>query len=599
LKTNNKIQEEKSKSKFHDFYDRIEMSIKGKIYKSVLYSFIIFIIITFISANYLVNHYFEALVRSQSENISFQKWRTVSFGILNGWNLPISMSSICIYDGSHLVLEMGENCQQVHNDSIYRFLNGKNVNFVLSQFKFMGKLNKSLWFIIILIPIIFYFIIYAIYYFFKRSESSINEKDLINFFDSFDQDQKNLSVIEQKLHEKTNEIIMLRNNDVLVNMASQVSHDIRSPLAALSMVTKHLEQIPEDDRIIIRESIERIKDIANTLLDQTRNQSFKKDVILQDQNKTDLVVLEKCLIPYLLESIVSEKRIQYRGKYNINILLNQNENSYGLFSEINKNEFKTLISNIINNSVEAIEKNQTESDNLNFKGDINIYVSKKNDLSINIEINDNGIGIPAEIINNLGSRGMTFGKEKGNGLGLFHAINTIEKYEGEIHFYSEWKKGTKIEISLPEKVRPDWFMESLRIFPHQIIVILDDDLTIHKIWEKRFSEEEFLKQDTKIYHFANSKDLINLYYSNLKMSQNEVLFLLDFELIKDEFNGLELIEKLDISKNSILVTSRFEDKLVLDKVKSIGLKLLPKSMAEIIPLRLEKIRDSFLENNPS
>jgi len=51
-------------------------------------------------------------------------------------------------------------------------------------------------------------------------------------------------------------------------LANQVAHDIRSPLASLLMIVKSCNQIPEPDRIALREAAIGIGDIANNLLHQ-------------------------------------------------------------------------------------------------------------------------------------------------------------------------------------------------------------------------------------------------------------------------------------------------------------------------------------------
>jgi hypothetical protein len=52
----------------------------------------------------------------------------------------------------------------------------------------------------------------------------------------------------------------------LGQMAAQVAHDIRSPLAALDMVLEEISSLPEDLRLIVRRAVGRIKDISNNLL---------------------------------------------------------------------------------------------------------------------------------------------------------------------------------------------------------------------------------------------------------------------------------------------------------------------------------------------
>ncbi|MBI5139339.1 hypothetical protein HZA26_01880 [Candidatus Nomurabacteria bacterium] len=53
-------------------------------------------------------------------------------------------------------------------------------------------------------------------------------------------------------------------------ITAQVAHDIRSPLAALNVIEKDLACLPEEVRIILRGAINRIRDIANGLLQKNR-----------------------------------------------------------------------------------------------------------------------------------------------------------------------------------------------------------------------------------------------------------------------------------------------------------------------------------------
>ncbi|MHA0111710.1 hypothetical protein ACXYUI_32175, partial [Klebsiella pneumoniae] len=65
---------------------------------------------------------------------------------------------------------------------------------------------------------------------------------------------------------------------------------------------------------------------------------------------------------------------------------------------------------------------------------------------------------------------------------------------------------------------------------------------------------------------------------------DKFLFLFDYELLNQSFTGLDLIEKLAISKKSILVTSYYEDPKVKERTAKIKLRLIPKSIAAFIPI---------------
>jgi signal transduction histidine kinase len=157
------------------------------------------------------------------------------------------------------------------------------------------------------------------------------------------------------------EIVRLRNVEVehvkfsaLHRLAQQVSHDIASPLSALEMVSSQLASLPEDTRIIIRNSINRIRDISHSLLKKDKGKTFLNSTTLLDREEGSSS--EVTLLSPVLESVIAEKRVQYRDYLKINIFFDQTRESYGLFSKIDIVDFTRSISNLINNSIELCRK---------------------------------------------------------------------------------------------------------------------------------------------------------------------------------------------------------------------------------------------------
>ncbi|MBT4790090.1 MAG: HAMP domain-containing histidine kinase, partial [Halobacteriovoraceae bacterium] len=156
----------------------------------------------------------------------------------------------------------------------------------------------------------------------------------------------------------------------------QVSHDIRSPLAALSIAIKDIDNLPESTRLIVRSSVQRIQDIANNLITKTSSET--------QSNPEKNVAL---LLQSSLEEILSEKRLQYRSKVKVHIEGNFHS-GFGLFSNVNNTSLKRIISNLVNNSVEALHDGA---------GKISLTLRRENDFAI-IEIQDNGTGIPSRVL---------------------------------------------------------------------------------------------------------------------------------------------------------------------------------------------------------
>lgn len=398
------------------------------------------------------------------------------------------------------------------------------------------------------------------------------------------------SIIESELTLVKNEVEKAAGLKVMAEIASQVSHDIRSPLSVLNMIISQISNISEEKRILLRTSVNRINDIANTLLERSKEQvtnnstnSFRNSEPFSGSDYK----LEVELIPPLIESIVSEKRTQYRDKINIEIDSDIND-SYGAFAKINIAEIKRVLSNLIVNAVESIS-------DTNGKVELNLVLETE---FLIIIIKDNGKGMPEYILNRLGEMGVTHGKEgsqSGSGLGLYHAKQTVNKCGGEFLVKSELGKGTLIMLKFPRVQAPDWFVARLILKPKQIIISLDDDSTIHGIWKERIQSLNAFQNQIEFLSFTSGLEFKTWFLKqkvfNSFFSLNSFLFLFDYELLNQKQTGLEIIEELAIEEKSILVTSRYEEGFIRSKCQSLKVKLLPKMMASLIPIELAKSKE--------
>lgn len=347
-------------------------------------------------------------------------------------------------------------------------------------------------------------------------------------------------------------------------IASQVSHDIRSPLASLKVVLDDLDSLPETTRTILRMSINRIQDIANNLLLKNRNE--------KNDSKPAVTLISICL-----EEIVTEKRLEYRSNLGISITGDYSD-SYGLFAKIDRTGLKTIISNCINNSIEAFENN---------RGKIKISLKVKEDF-IKVTVKDNGNGIPKKIIDKIGTEGFSHGKEKskksGSGIGIYNAIKAVKSWGGDLWFESEDGYGTTVSIMLPKHNHPKWFLPKVSLTSKMAVVVLDDDEGIHNLWSKRFSSLRFDNNSITELHFSTPEEIES--WVNTRASKyDKVVYLCDLELIGHDKSGLDIIENLKL-KDAVLVTSHFAEKDVLERCDKLGVKMIPKPMAGDVPIEI-------------
>jgi signal transduction histidine kinase len=390
--------------------------------------------------------------------------------------------------------------------------------------------------------------------------------------------EKNEIVILKKMFESylrekiklQQQALDLKATEEMAKISSQVAHDIRSPLAALNAVASQLYALPEELRILVRSAIQRIEDITHDL-------STKK----YKEQETDFIDKEVStqLISGLIEGLVSEKRIQFRDKQGLVIDASNSSEAYGLFAKINIVEFKRVLSNLINNSVEAMGN----------KGNIDVIL-RSFDGDVQVIVRDDGIGIPKDVLSKLTERGVSFGKEKfeksGSGLGLFHAKETVEKWGGNLKIESEEGRGTDLLMILPKQLAPEWFLPEIKLTEGCEIVILDDDSSIHQVWQARFDN---IGIDTEfVHHFNSPEPLKDWVEKNRMVSQshhsNNILYLFDYELIGYSVTGLDMVSELGIRDNAVLVTSRYEVLDIKARCHQLNVKLLPKNLAGFVPI---------------
>ena len=230
--------------------------------------------------------------------------------------------------------------------------------------------------------------------------------------------------------------IELEREAAFASLAAQVSHDIRSPLSALNIVLSATPEIPEDKREIIASVSARINSIANLLLQKGKKVQSERLVTKstsQQELHTDLYSS--------LNSILNEKKAQFGSRIDFQLSFSPSLSEH--VAIIDPVEFGRVLSNLLNNAIEAIPK----------VGVITVSSSISRN-SASIVIVDNGRGISSENLEKIGAKGFSLGKngtDSGSGLGLFHAKQTILAAQGKFNIHSKVNEGTIVTIVLPCK----------------------------------------------------------------------------------------------------------------------------------------------------
>jgi signal transduction histidine kinase len=386
--------------------------------------------------------------------------------------------------------------------------------------------------------------------------------DLLSYEEESNQ---KLTGAQRDLKKLTTEIGELKRASSLSALASQVAHDVRSPLAALEAVLPSLGTLPENQHSLISSAIVRIRDITYNLLRDSAGPRIGFETNFKHLPTTNKPSVEM-LLP-LIESMVAEKRISIGDKIYIDT---SNLSLFEAFSFVSSSDLKRVVSNILDNAIQAT-----------FGGDMPVIKIELIDASASwsIRINDNGHGIPRNLLPKIGSRGLSFGKPDGNGLGLYHAFECMREWGGHINIESTTagpERGTLIELVLPKAKPPPWFTDRIPLSNYDRVVVVDDQLAIHKLWTERLKD-----RNIAAYYFHDPEE-VRIFF-HLHGSARTVL-LLDYEFPKSTSSGIDVVSEFGKHADLYIVTGRHDDCCLREEIGKLNLKIIPKSYAGRIGL---------------
>ena len=209
------------------------------------------------------------------------------------------------------------------------------------------------------------------------------------------------------------------------------SHELKTPLTALNGHLSMLKRWGKNDKERLEKSldiciseVERLSKIVNDML--TLSRAEKVDI--------DIEKIKEIEPKIIINEVIEQYKIL---NPNVNYITNIDEN---IEIKIEPNDLKQLLIIFIDNSIKYNNKN-----------DIEIKINlKKISNKMQLEVIDNGMGIPNEEINNVMKRFYKVDKSRVHnssfGIGLSIANRIVKNYNGEIFISSELDKYTNISI---------------------------------------------------------------------------------------------------------------------------------------------------------
>lgn len=330
----------------------------------------------------------------------------------------------------------------------------------------------------------------------------------------------------------------------VATLARQIAHDIRSPMTALRMAAGSAEGVTDDVRKLLIASGARLGQIADTLL----------QLKLRTPNEGSGVT--EVQLAALMKDILNEKRRQYSARQDVELVQDLDE---AAFVRIDPVEWKRVLSNLLHNAYAAVKG----------KGRIEVSTLREGD-RITIQIRDSGDGFDQSLLRVIREKSplLADGRPRADfGIGIPHAQLIVEASQGRLNFNSSPKAGTSVTIELPAIQAPSWYVPILQIQTNQVVIVIDDDLSMHEVWQNKL--KAFGVQTA---FFSSTKEAAT-WLQDLKPTS--YICLVDYDLGVGLQTGLEFIRMNGLETTSVLVTGQADE--LHERCKELRLRLLSKS----------------------
>jgi signal transduction histidine kinase len=270
----------------------------------------------------------------------------------------------------------------------------------------------------------------------RIAKGDFSRKVKIKSKDELGELAKSLNLMSDELQQQIENL--KRMDKIRTDFVANVSHELKTPLTLIKGYTETLEDKAIDDKekagkfiSIIKEHANRLENIINDLLSLSELELSKNPI-----EKTELDIKQ------LIDEVAMGFGHALDGKQQ-QLDINSEGDNFRISAD--KDKIEQVFVNLIDNAIKYTKDT----------GRIKISINEQPD-TINITVEDNGIGIAKEHLERVFERFYRVDKARsrelgGTGLGLGIAKHIVLAHGGEIHLESQINMGTKVFVTLPKK----------------------------------------------------------------------------------------------------------------------------------------------------
>ena len=255
----------------------------------------------------------------------------------------------------------------------------------------------------------------------KRDLSLFAEAILAGQTTHFNSEIAEFTPILNYISQQTEKMTRLDRLNLIGEMAASIAHEVRNPMTTVRGLLQFLGNKPEfvrhkENFILMIDEIDRANSIITEFLSLAKNKSME----FSDHNLNKII---HDIYPLLQADVL---------RNNCELDLNLGNISDVL---VDQHSIRQLIINMVRNGLDAMPEG----------GKLTIS-TKNHDSKVLLTIEDNGIGIPLEIRDKLGTPFFTT-KENGTGLGLAICYRIAQRHGAALTVKSEQGQGTAFTIA--------------------------------------------------------------------------------------------------------------------------------------------------------
>ncbi|MCD8569728.1 MAG: HAMP domain-containing histidine kinase, partial [Geovibrio sp.] len=272
-------------------------------------------------------------------------------------------------------------------------------------------------------------------------------------------DITNIKRIEEEQKQREYLLIQQSKLAAIGEMVASINHQWKQPLNSLYQIFQYIDNVlnteaPDEAVKSIREVTGESRSIIS-FMDDTIN-TFKNFFKLKSSISSFSILEAVKQTLHILDAKISNNFVEVTFKYKTAESKAYTKVTNGSAKNLNKiadfyttgsmNDFQQVVMNLISNAIDAVaEKKRQDKD---FKaGRISISVINRREF-FEIQVEDNGTGIPEEIKPKLFNPYFTTKKDEGTGIGLYICRLILEnKFFGRISVGSK-KQGAKFIVEL-------------------------------------------------------------------------------------------------------------------------------------------------------